>query len=126
MSILLTILGSNFSSNLLHARTTAFGTLRNEINASCCSGVVCGAMHSCLEFPNVACLTRSEDEARRSLHLGAPNDSCLACRATEAEGLRRYVYRPGSVVVAGEMLVEIRPQIFVRFTVWSVLLIMCT
>ena len=43
--------------------------------------------------PNVACLTRSEDEVKLCLHLDAPNDGCLAFRATEAEGLRRYVLR---------------------------------
>jgi hypothetical protein len=118
MSILLAVLRSNFGSNLLRAGTTAFGTLRNWISASCSSGVVCGTLRSCLEFPNVACLTRSEDEARRCLHFDAPNDGWLAFRATEAEGLRRYVCCPRSVNVNGEMLVENRPPTFIRFTHW--------
>ena len=56
--------------------------------------------------PNVACLTRSEDEVRRCLHLGAPNDDWLAFRAKETEGPRQYVCPPRSAIVTGEMLVE--------------------
>ena len=64
----------------------------------------------------MACLTRFEDEARRCLHLDASNDGCLGFRTTEVEGLRRCVCPSRSAVVTGEMLVEIRPQTFVRFT----------